>query len=221
MSTPVEAPAAETADLVGRCYTHARRHPLVIGRFPGGGRLWGGPYTIPQAIVMAGSFVALIVFRPLWAHFGLLGNVIIAFAVPYALGFVVRKVNVDGRNPLAVAGSVLGLMAAPSLGRMGGRPLKGLGPRSVYGMCTVTWQTPAAPIRLPAASVLQDKPVNRDSTSAFAGALAAGTSSSSSQAAGGSPRGVQTAGRPQVLSAAGALLAARTASTTSTRTKGA
>ncbi|WP_327434790.1 hypothetical protein [Streptomyces sp. NBC_01236] len=223
MSTPVEAPAAETADLVGRCYTHARRHPLVIGRFPGGGRLWGGPYTIPQAIVIVTSFVLLMVFRPLWAHFGLLLNVVIAFAVPYALGFVVRKVNVDGRNPLAVAGSVLGLMAAPSTGRMGGRPLKGLGRRPVQGMCTVTWQPPPAPMRLPAAPVLQDTPVSRGSTTVI-GAIAAGTVSNSPQAAGGSPRGVQTTARPQVLSAAGALLAARTTSTTSTtstRTKGA
>ncbi|MGW4981607.1 hypothetical protein [Streptomyces mirabilis] len=218
MSTPVEAPAAESADLVGRCYTHARRHPLVIGRFPGGGRLWGGPYTIPQAIVMAGSFVALIVFRPLWAHFGLLGNIIIAFAAPYALGFVVRKVNVDGRNPLAVAGSMLGLMAAPSTGRMGGRPLKSLGRRPVHGMCTVTWQSPAAPIRLSTAPLLQVKPVSRESTATFAEALGAGKSSDSPQTAVGSPRGGQTSVRPQVLSAAGALLAART---TSTRTKGA
>ncbi|MFE2470274.1 hypothetical protein [Streptomyces mirabilis] len=218
MSTPVEAPAAETANLVGRCYTHARRHPLVIGRFPGGGRLWGGPYTVPQAIVMAGSFVALIVFRPLWAHFGLLGNVVIAFAVPYALGFVVRKVNVDGRNPLAVAGSMLGLMGAPSTGRMGGRPLKSLGRRPVHGMCTVTWQTAATPRHPSSAPVPEDKPVGQGSLPAFIGTLGAGKGSNSPHGAVGSPHGAQTAVRPQVLSAAGALLAART---TSTRMKGA
>ncbi|WP_329583558.1 hypothetical protein [Streptomyces sp. NBC_01361] len=197
MSTPTEAPAAEGADavVVGRCYTHARRHPLVIGRFPGGGRLWGGPYTIPQAVVIAATFVVLMMFRPLWAHFGVLGNVVIAFALPYALGFLVRKVNVDGRNPLAVAGSVFGLMGAPSTGRMGGRPVKTPGRRRpLHGLCTVTLRDPAGQQPAEAPAFLPG-PGAREQTSP--------------QPAGVSPSG---AAQPQVLSGAAALLAARRSS---------
>ncbi|MFI5634700.1 hypothetical protein ACIA8E_36200 [Streptomyces sp. NPDC051664] len=192
MSSAVEAPGRDAQEqLVGRCYTKARRHPLVIGQLPGGGRLWGGPYTVPQAIVMAASFAVLLLFRGAWAHFGLLLNVIVAFAVPYCLGLLVRRVHVDGRNPLAVAGSALGLLSAPTGGRLGGRPLKRIGRRSlVRGVCTVTWQpgsvTAVRPLRQPAPAV----------------------------AGGGVQQAAGTA-RPQVLSGVGALLAARDAGASS------
>ncbi|MFH8736828.1 hypothetical protein [Streptomyces sp. NPDC017964] len=203
MSTPTEAPAAESPDVVvGRCYTHARRHPLVIGRFPGGGRLWGGPYTIPQAVVIAAAFVVLMVFRPLWAHFGVLGNVVIAFALPYALGLLVRKVNVDGRNPLAVAGSVFGLMGAPSTGRMGGRPVKAPDRRPLHGLCTLTLRDPAGQ---PATARAVQQPAEAQAFLPDPGAR----EPTSPRPADVAPSG---AARPQVLSGAAALLATRRSS---------
>ncbi|MGW1364741.1 hypothetical protein ACWCQP_45965 [Streptomyces chartreusis] len=203
-TTDVERPAGERQDvLAGRCYTHARRHPLVIGKFPGGGRLWGGPYTIPQALVMVGTFIVLILFQQVWAHFGLLLNALIAFALPYGLGFAVRKVNVDGRNPLAVAGSMLGLMASPATGRMGGRPLKSLGRSPALGVCTVTWRERPARRRHSSAPVLIGEPgAGKDRAGRPAATTEIGTRA-------------QGAGRPSVLSAAGALLAQRTSGTTS------
>ncbi|MCX4673670.1 hypothetical protein OG453_44755 [Streptomyces sp. NBC_01381] len=141
---PFSSEAEET--LIGRCYTKARRHPLVIGTFPGGGRLWGGPYTIPQLAVAAASFALLLLFRPLWAHFGAVGNVLIAVAVPISLAFAVRRVSVDGRNPLAVAGSVLSVLGSPAEGRLGGRPVKELTRRTaVRGRCTLTLRPSPAP----------------------------------------------------------------------------
>lgn len=199
MSTAAEAPGHEVLEqLIGRCYTKARRHPLVIGQLPGGGRLWGGPYTFAQAVVMAVSFAVLLLFREAWAHLGLLLNVIVAFAVPYGLGLVVRRVHVDGRNPLAVAGSAMGLLAAPSGGRLGGRPLKRLGRRSpVRGVCTLTWA--ARPVRQPAGEfggVTTVRSVPDRQITAVAGGGA--------QPASGTTR-------PQVLSGVGMLLAARDA----------
>ncbi|MFD5728431.1 hypothetical protein ACFWMT_20380 [Streptomyces sp. NPDC058368] len=132
--------------LVGRCYTRARRHPLMIGRWPGGrGRIWGGPYTVPQMVVLAGSLTLLLLTRAVWAHFGLL-NYVIALGVPYGLSLLVRHVQVDGRSPLAVAGSSLGLLTRPSGGRLGGRPLKDLrGRRALIGVCSITW-APERPV---------------------------------------------------------------------------
>lgn len=140
MSTTEAAFSTEVEDaLIGRCYTKARRHPLVVGTLPGGGRLWGGPYTIPQLIVAAASFALLLLFRPVWAHFGSVLNVLIAVGVPLGLAFGVRRVSVDGRNPLAVAGSVLSVLGSPADGRLGGRPVKALTRRtSVRGGCTLT-----------------------------------------------------------------------------------
>ncbi|MGW7068844.1 hypothetical protein ACWGII_38000 [Streptomyces sp. NPDC054855] len=147
MSTTEAAFSAEVEDaLIGRCYTKARRHPLVVGTLPGGGRLWGGPYTIPQLVVAAVSFALLLLFRPVWAHFGSVLNVLIAVGVPLGLAFAVRRVSVDGRNPLAVAGSVLSVLGAPAEGRLGGRPVKALTRRtSVRGGCTLTLRPSHAP----------------------------------------------------------------------------
>ncbi|WP_331719875.1 conjugal transfer protein (plasmid) [Streptomyces sp. NBC_01023] len=138
MSTAT-AGGADSEVLVGRCYTKARRHPLMIGRMPGGrGRLWGGPYTVPQVIVLVVSFLLLILTRPLWAHFGLV-DVLIALGVPFGLSLLVRHIHIDGRNPLAVAASAVGMLATPHGGRMGGRPLSSPGHRRLIGACTLTW----------------------------------------------------------------------------------
>ncbi|MFJ5035539.1 hypothetical protein ACIQB5_47805 [Streptomyces sp. NPDC088560] len=215
MSTPETTTPADGADtLVGRCYTKARRHPLVIGRWPGGGVLWGGPYTVPQLIVMVGSFVALILFRPIWAHFGVVLNVMIAFAVPYALGWTVRRLSVDGRNPLAATASVLGLLAAPSAGRLGGRPLKTLNrARLVHGVCTLTWQEPTGLHRSP----VRGRPeVWAGGGRAFVGELSTGEPRCAvpplAEGSGNAvPEAVVGAAKPRVLSGVGALVAARAA----------
>lgn len=185
----------EAGVLVGRCYTKARRHPLVIGKLPGGGQLVGGPYTVPQAIVIAASFTLLVLFRGVWAHFGLF-NLLIAPGVAFGLGLLVRHVHVDGRGPLAAAGSMVGLLSAPSEGRIGGRPLKALRPHLAQGVCTVTWHAPTSqPGPAPAALL---RPV-------AAGAAA----SESSAAQSGAPAGTRAAPtQPRARGWVGAALAA-------------
>ncbi|MFC9734243.1 hypothetical protein ACFWGM_01935 [Streptomyces roseolus] len=139
MSTPAEA-SSDDGVLVGRCYTKARRHPLMIGKWPGGQMaIPGGPYTVPQVAVIAVTFAVLMLTRAVWAHFGLV-NFVIALGVPYGLSLVVRHVHVDGRNPLLVAVSAGGALAAPSAGRLGGRPVRPVGRyRPLVGVCSVTW----------------------------------------------------------------------------------
>lgn len=115
----------------------------MIGKWPGGrGRIWGGPYTVPQIVVLAVSLAGLVLTRGVWAHFGLF-NYVIALGGPYGLSLLVRHVQVDGRNPLAVAASSVSLVTRPSGGRLGGRPLKALGShRPLIGVCSVTWAAP-------------------------------------------------------------------------------
>ncbi|WP_189828251.1 hypothetical protein [Streptomyces finlayi] len=111
----------------------------MIGKWPGGrARLWGGPYTMTQMAVLLVSLAGLLLTSDLWAHFGL-GNILIAIGVPYGLSLLVRHVRVDGRNPLAVAVSAVGLLTSPAAGRLGGRPLAAVGRyRPLIGVCTVT-----------------------------------------------------------------------------------
>ncbi|MFJ9855344.1 hypothetical protein [Streptomyces sp. NPDC101150] len=133
--------AAQPEPLVGRCYTKARRHQNVVGNWPGGGRIWGGPYTWPQIIVAAVTLAGLLLTAGLWAHHGLLDAVPL-IGIPYALAMVVRRVHVDGRSPLAVAASALGLAVNGNSGRMDGRPVHQPRRGAAVGVCTLTWQPP-------------------------------------------------------------------------------
>ncbi|MDH6710925.1 hypothetical protein P3T27_007676 [Kitasatospora sp. MAA19] len=113
--------------LVGRCYTRARRSPVVVGVVPGGGgrglRLVGGPYTVTQLGAMVVSVVVLVVLRPVWGGHGLV-DLVVLVGVPFGAAFALRHLHVDGRNPAAAAASVVMMLAAPRAGRLRGRPLR-------------------------------------------------------------------------------------------------
>ncbi|MFJ8073887.1 hypothetical protein ACIQ7Q_08130 [Streptomyces sp. NPDC096176] len=134
-------PASEEGVLVGRSYTRARKHPLVIGKLPGGGRIPGGPYTITQIVTMVVVFVLLLALRDLWAVFGL-GNAFIMIAVPWGLAWMARYARMDGRDP---ARALLGLITygtAPPGGRLGGRPQRPFRTKLVTGQVTIRLRPP-------------------------------------------------------------------------------
>ncbi|MFG3533046.1 hypothetical protein ACGF8B_41080 [Streptomyces sp. NPDC047917] len=193
--------------LVGRCYTRARRHPLMIGKWPGGrGRIWGGPYTVPQVVVLAVSLAGLVLTRGVWAHFGLF-NYVIAIGGPYGLSLLVRHVQVDGRNPLAVAASSASLMTRPSGGRLGGRPLKALGGhRPLIGVCSVTWGAPPSRAGSGGAGERVPRPVRSPGAASRGMAAGRNTSAKSAPVANGAAPG---AGGRRPAPVAAALLAAR------------
>ncbi|MET8747267.1 hypothetical protein [Streptomyces sp. NPDC004728] len=175
----------------------------MIGKWPGGrGRIWGGPYTVPQVVVLAVSLAGLVLTRGLWAHFGLF-NYAIAIGGPYALSLLVRHIRVDGRNPLAVAASSASLMTRPSGGRLGGRPLKTLGGhRPLIGVCSVTWAAPQPG----AGSGSAGRPVHRPARSQAAASRAMGVGRST-PAVQESAVAIRGGRRPAPVAAA--LLAAR------------
>ncbi|MEU9072077.1 hypothetical protein AB0D60_34980 [Streptomyces sp. NPDC048306] len=136
--------AADEEDLVGRCYTKARRHPSMIGQWEGR-RLWGGPYSVPQFITMGVVFAAMIlvlVAAPdLWEQFGLF-NVIALVLFPYLASFVVRRLYIDGRHPFTALASTVGLVAGGQRPRLGGRPLRRAATRLLRGTVTLTEHAP-------------------------------------------------------------------------------
>jgi hypothetical protein len=124
------SPTAEDVDedFVGRCYTKARRAPLVHGvvRSVNGGpnlRLPFGPYTLTQLAAIVISVGLLILSRPLWGGHGL-GDVLVLLIVPFGAAFAMRHLHIDGRNPAAAAASVVLMLACPRWGRIHGRPLR-------------------------------------------------------------------------------------------------
>ncbi|THA53274.1 hypothetical protein E6R62_18995 [Streptomyces sp. A1136] len=112
-------------ELIGRCYTKARRAPLVHGviRDVNGGRgirLPGGPYTLTQLAGIVSTVVALILTRPVWGGHGWL-DVAALLVLPAVVAFVLRHLHIDGRNPAAALLSIALMLAAPRRGQLRGR----------------------------------------------------------------------------------------------------
>ncbi|MFG2885741.1 hypothetical protein ACGFYV_26190 [Streptomyces sp. NPDC048297] len=159
-------------DLVGRCYTKARRHPSMIGQWEGR-RLWGGPYSVPQFVTMGVVFAALIfvlVAVPgLWARFGLF-NLVALVLFPYLASLLVRRLHVDGRHPFAALASTVSLVAGGQHPRLGGRRLRWSATQPLQGTVTLTPTEPASS-RCPAAAAVPSKmpaPARRPSRRAAA-----------------------------------------------------
>ncbi|WP_331731754.1 hypothetical protein [Streptomyces sp. NBC_00073] len=128
--------SASEEELIGHSYTRARKHPLVIGKLPGAGRLPGGPYTITQVMTMVCSFGLLVMTRDLWAHFGAMNFILMAL-IPWGLAWVLRYARLDGRDPARAVRSLLIYSSTPSQGRLAGKPQQVARPRLATATCTV------------------------------------------------------------------------------------
>lgn len=113
--------------LVCRSYTYARRFPLVIGKLGGWSPLWG-PASISQYVVGVATAVVLFQSRGLWAHLGAAGNLTVAVCLPFLLAWMVRRVRVEGRDPLRALVGVACYAFAPRHGVVRGRPAARPGP---------------------------------------------------------------------------------------------
>jgi hypothetical protein len=106
-----------------RCatYTHARRHPMVLGRIAG----WTPPFqlSLTQIGVLLVSFYAMVQTWGLWAT-ALPDSLalILGVGIPVGLTWAVRRVRVEGRSlPRAALGWVM-LWSVPPKGVLRGRP---------------------------------------------------------------------------------------------------
>lgn len=102
-------------------YTKARRIPMLVGKLPSGGRIWGGPYTITQ--VGAGALVAFALWKtaPLWAQLGGFMNIVVAVGVVVGVVWATGKLPSSGRNPIAFVMDAMNLTSSP--GRLVGGQL--------------------------------------------------------------------------------------------------
>lgn len=123
----------EMADLV-RCasYTHARRHPMVLGQIAG----WTPPFqlTVTQIVVLLVTFIALVWSWSLWA--GFLPSTIallVAVGLPTGAAWAVRRVRIEGRSLARAAVGYVGLWCVPKAGVVAGRPHRAPRPAHTAG----------------------------------------------------------------------------------------
>jgi hypothetical protein len=104
-------------------YTHARRHPMVLGRIAG----WAPPFqlTITQVVVVLATFVGLTWTWQLWAP--VLPSTVsfmVAVGGPIAAAWAVRHVRVEGRSLARAALGYATLLSTAHAGQVGGRPYR-------------------------------------------------------------------------------------------------
>jgi hypothetical protein len=102
-------------------YTHARRHPMVLGQIGG----WTPPFqlTMPQLGVLIVTFLVEVKTWPMW--FGHLPRgvaVVVAVILPVTLAWVVRRARYEGRSLPRAAVGWISSHCAPRNGTLGGRP---------------------------------------------------------------------------------------------------
>ena len=96
-------------------YTHALRHPIIIGRIAG----WRLPWALSatQLGAIAGATGLLLSTRSLWAHLGGVGNLAVFCLVVGGAGWAVRHWRIEGRSPLRVAAGVITVALGPGCRR--------------------------------------------------------------------------------------------------------
>jgi hypothetical protein len=114
-------------------YTHARRHPMVLGRIAG----WTPPFqlSLTQIGVLLVSFWAMVQSWRWWAP-ALPSTLalIIGAGVPIGLTWAVRRVRVEGRSLPRAALGWLTLWSTSPKGVLRGKPNREHGPVSLRGV---------------------------------------------------------------------------------------
>ena len=128
MPEAVEPPQVHCAT-----YTHARRHPMVLGRIAG----WTPPFQLSLAqigVLLVGFWVMFQTWR-LWAP-ALPSSLalIIGAGVPIGLTWAVRRVRVEGRSLARAALGWVSLWSTPPKGTLRGRPHREYRPVSLVGV---------------------------------------------------------------------------------------
>jgi len=101
-------------------YTHARRHPMVLGKIGG----WSPPIqlSIAQLLVLVAGYGVALWGWELWARGPAALNLIAAAAGPWLPAWALRAVRIERRDPLRAALGLVAYASAPRRGTRAGRP---------------------------------------------------------------------------------------------------
>lgn len=118
-------------------YTHALRHPIIIGRIAG----WRLPWalSVTQLGAVGATAVALLATRPVWAHLGSVGNLVLFSLIVGGAGWAARHWRIEGRSPIAAAAGILSVALLPARrSTRNGRPVRAPRPARASAPVTVS-----------------------------------------------------------------------------------
>ena len=116
-------------------YTHALRHPIIIGRVAG----WRLPWalSVTQLGAVGATAVVLLATRPVWAHLGGVGNLVLFCLFVGGAGWAARHWRIEGRSPIVAAAGIISVALLPARrSTRNGRPVRA--PRPVRGSAPMT-----------------------------------------------------------------------------------
>ena len=102
-------------------YTHARRHPLVLGQIGG----WTPPFqlTLTQiGVLLVALFLEVRTWHWWGAHLPRVLAVVVAVGVPALLAWAARRARFEGRSLPRAALAWFTFLLTPRRGQVGGRP---------------------------------------------------------------------------------------------------
>lgn len=112
----------------GQFYTASRNVQQVLGKLPDGTYIWGGPYTIPQAVSGLVFFALAMGARSIGIWGGssstsLLLDLLIAALLAFGVVILVGKLPTPKRSLIGAFNGVMNQATAPKTGRWRGRSL--------------------------------------------------------------------------------------------------
>ena len=125
----------QPATIACASYTHARRHPMVLGRIGG----WAPPFqlSVAQIVVLVAGFAAMTWTWSAWAP--LLPDTVammVAAGLPVGAAWALRRVRIEGRSLPRAGLGYLALWCQPASGVVAGRPYRPGRPRRSDGART-------------------------------------------------------------------------------------
>jgi hypothetical protein len=123
------AEESDEQQIVCATYTHARRHPMVLGQIGG----WTPPFQLSLtqiAVLLVALFVEVQTWRWWGAHLPRILAVILAAGVPALLAWAARRARFEGRSlPRAALGWLM-FLSRPRHGQVAGRTYRPARPGS-------------------------------------------------------------------------------------------
>lgn len=115
--------------VIAKWFTRAKKFPILLGKFPDGTRIPGGPYTQTQGVFLLGWLILGGTQIDRWGTDNLLYNLVLLAGSGVGLTYAIGKLPTESRNPLRVLQGLVQAVTAPTAGIYQGTRLHIASPR--------------------------------------------------------------------------------------------